>query len=110
MAQEIVELKELVALLEDHLIENQKQLHVYEKVDWYSNQLMKSDKQKEGLESEVSVLKCENEALKKDATKQDKELSTAVAALKLRDEQYAAVDQKLVRLKHELNCIPQLVD
>ncbi|KAL5505788.1 hypothetical protein EMCRGX_G007290 [Ephydatia muelleri] len=56
---------------------------------------MKCDKQKEGLEGEVSVLKSENEALKKDAIKQDKELSTAVAALKLRDEQYAAADQKL---------------
>ena len=101
MAQEIVELKKQVALMEDRLIENQKQLH--EKVDWYSNQLMKCDKQKESLEGEVSVLKCENEALKNDAIKQDKELSTAVATLKLRDEQYAAMDQVLVGLKDELN-------
>ena len=101
MAQEIFELKKQVALMEDRLIENQKQLH--EKVDWYSNQLMKYDKQKEALEGEVSVLKCENEALKNDAIKQDKELSTAVATLKLRDEQYAAMDQVLVGLKDELN-------
>ena len=101
MAQEIVELKKHVALLEDRLNENQKQLH--EKVDWYSNQLMKCDKQREALEGEVSVLKSEKEALKNDAIKQDKELSTAVAALKLRDEQYVAVDQVLVGLKDELN-------
>ena len=101
MAQEIVDLKKQVELLEDRLNENQKQLH--EKVDWHSNQLMKCDKQKEALEGEVSVLKCENEALKNDAIKQDKELGTAVATLKLRDEQYAAMDQELVGLKDELN-------
>ena len=101
MAQEMGELKKQVALLEDHLIENQKQQH--EKVDWYSNQLMKCDKKREALEGEVLVLKSENEALKNDAIKQDKELSTAVAALKLRDEQYVAVDQVLVGLKDELN-------
>ena len=101
MAQKIVELKKHVALLEDRLNENQKQLH--EKVDWYSNQLMKCDKQREALEGEVSVLKSEKEALKNDAIKQDKELSTAVAALKLRDEQYVAVDQVLVGLKDKLN-------
>ena len=72
MAQEIVELKKQVTLLEDRLNENQKQLH--EKVDWYSNQLMKCDKQKEALEGEVLLLKSENEALKNDAIKQDKEL------------------------------------
>ena len=38
MAQEIVELKKQVALLEDRQNENQKQLN--EKVDWYSNQLV----------------------------------------------------------------------
>ena len=101
MVREIVELKKQVAFLEDLLIENQKQQH--EKVDWYSNQLMKCDKQKEALEGEVSVLKSEKEALKNDAIKQDKELSTAVATLNLRDEQYAAMDQVLVGLKDELN-------
>ncbi|KAL5505755.1 hypothetical protein EMCRGX_G007247 [Ephydatia muelleri] len=101
MAQEIVDLKKQITLLEDCLNENQKQLH--EKVDWYSNQLMKCDKQKDVLEGEVSVLKSENKALKNDAMKQDKELGTAVAALKLRDEQCVAVDQELVGLKDELN-------
>ena len=101
MAQEIVDLKKQMTLLEDCLNENQKQLH--EKVDWYSNQLMKCDKQRDVLEGEVAVLKFENEALKNDAMKQDKELGTAVAALKLRDEQCVAVDQELVGLKDELN-------
>ena len=73
-----------------------KEKQLEKKVDEYSSQL-------KVLEADVSMLKSENEALKTDATKQDKELTIAVAALKLRDEQYAAVDLELVGVKSELS-------
>ena len=84
------ECNELVAM---HVKEKQQ---LEKKVDEYSSQLKL-------LEADVSMLKSENEALKTDATKQDKELTIAVAAFKLRDEQCASVDLELVGVKSELS-------
>ena len=100
MALEIAQKK--VAELEDHMKDDLKYFH--SKIEWYVNQQIEFEKQRAALEAEVSMLKSEKESLQNNATR----LTIEVAELKLRDEQYAAMDLELVEKPCTCNNISKL--